>query len=588
MADYDESHDSGGDGRWDGGDGRRHRRGHREERRRVSMHRFMQVSPKPLAGDETPEDAEDWLERMEHCFREFRFTYEEKMETLGFLLKGRARKWWRSTFAPFIAARGAATWDEFCTDFQRLYFPPALRQAKASELLGMRQGTIFIEEYQQKFFVLLPYFPHIAERDEPVLSVQAQASTKPVTSIDWRVCSVCTGGSHEEGFSYTDGSSELIHRHSGVYAAAAALSTAALAVTAVTATDFFSRSFFLTTTCSGAGLCTEPGAVFMDLINKVFCDFLDKFVVVFIDDILLTRKDLPFVWTSECEESFHEFRRHLTIAPVLALPSGSEGFVVHTDASLQGLGCMLSQRGHVIYFASRQLKTHEENYLVHDLELAAIVFALKIWRHYLYCERFVIFTDHKSTSNPVEDALSHKVYVSSLRTSSIARVVEECCSLGFTFRHKKEQQEIRVLSVLAEPALYTCIRESQAVDLKTQKLARLAQDGNTSGFHLQNDGLLCLSGRVVVPDDSTLREEILSQAHRSRFSVHPGRIVMLSKSTHFLPYNRDFTLDRMTRLYVQKVVRLHGFSLSIVSDRDPRFTSRFWGSFQGALGTTLS
>ncbi|XP_073159247.1 uncharacterized protein [Henckelia pumila] len=90
----------------------------------------MQVSPKPLAGGETP---------------------------------GVAGKWWRYTSAPFIAARGAATWAEFHTAFQRLYFPPALRQAKASELLGLRQGTINIEEYEHKFFDLLPYCPHIAE-----------------------------------------------------------------------------------------------------------------------------------------------------------------------------------------------------------------------------------------------------------------------------------------------------------------------------------------------------------------------------------------------------------------------------------------
>ncbi|XP_073121072.1 uncharacterized protein [Henckelia pumila] len=126
---------------------------------------------------------------------------------------------------------------------------------------------------------------------------------------------------------------------------------------------------------------------------------------------------------------------------------------------------------------------------------------------------------HPGYSNPVADALSRKVYVSSLRTNSVARVVEEYYSLGFTFRHKKEQQGIRVSSILAEPALYTRIHESQTIDTKTQKLARLAQDENTSGFHLQNNGVLCLSECVVVPDDSTLREKILSQAHCSRFFV---------------------------------------------------------------------
>ncbi|XP_073138496.1 uncharacterized protein [Henckelia pumila] len=93
----------------------------------------------------------------------------------------------------------------------------------------------------------------------------------------------------------------------------------------------------------------------------------------------LTRKGVNFEWSSECEENFCELRRRLTFAPMLALLSGSGGYVLYTDAYLQGLGCVLTQNGNVIAYASRQLKVHENNYPVHDLELAAIVFALKIW-----------------------------------------------------------------------------------------------------------------------------------------------------------------------------------------------------------------
>jgi hypothetical protein len=81
---------------------------------------------------------------------------------------------------------------------------------------------------------------------------------------------------------------------------------------------------------------------------------------------------------------------------VLTLPSGTGGFVVYSDASGKGLGCVLMQHGKVIAYASRQLKTHEINYPVHDLELAAVVFALRVWRHFLYGSRVQIFTDHKS------------------------------------------------------------------------------------------------------------------------------------------------------------------------------------------------
>ena len=83
-------------------------------------------------------------------------------------------------------------------------------------------------------------------------------------------------------------------------------------------------------------------------------------------------------------------------APVLTIPSGSGGFVVYSDASKSGLGCVLMQHGKVVAYASRQLKEYEKNYPTHDLELAAVVFALKIWRHYLYGETCEIFTDHKS------------------------------------------------------------------------------------------------------------------------------------------------------------------------------------------------
>jgi hypothetical protein len=98
----------------------------------------------------------------------------------------------------------------------------------------------------------------------------------------------------------------------------------------------------------------------------------------------LTHKKVRFNWLKECNESFQELKRRLTSAPVLALPSGIEGFMVYSDASRRGLGCVLMQHWKVIAYASRQLKPHEVNYPVHDLELAAVVFALRVWRHYLY------------------------------------------------------------------------------------------------------------------------------------------------------------------------------------------------------------
>ena len=124
--------------------------------------------------------------------------------------------------------------------------------------------------------------------------------------------------------------------------------------------------------------------------------FVERFLKIANPLTNLLKKDQKFEWSDTCQHSFEELRQRLTTAPVLALPSGKDGYVVYSDASRQGLGCVLMQNGRVIAYASRQLKKHEQNYPTHDLELAAVVFALKIWRHYLYGVPCQIFTDHKS------------------------------------------------------------------------------------------------------------------------------------------------------------------------------------------------
>ena len=110
----------------------------------------------------------------------------------------------------------------------------------------------------------------------------------------------------------------------------------------------------------------------------------------------LTQKMVKFQWLYDYEKSFAELKTRLTTAPVLTLQEDLDGYVVYCDASRVGLGCVLMQRDMVISYASRMLKVHEKNYPTHDLELAAVVFALKIWRHCLYVVHVDVFTDHKS------------------------------------------------------------------------------------------------------------------------------------------------------------------------------------------------
>ncbi|GJS64499.1 putative reverse transcriptase domain-containing protein [Tanacetum coccineum] len=118
----------------------------------------------------------------------------------------------------------------------------------------------------------------------------------------------------------------------------------------------------------------------------------------------LTQKSVKYEWGEKEEAAFQMLKQKLCSAPILSLPEGSENFMVYCDASHKGLGVVLMQKEKVIAYASRQLKIHEKNYTTHDLELGAVVLALKNWRHYLYGTKCVAFTDHKS----LQHILDHK------------------------------------------------------------------------------------------------------------------------------------------------------------------------------------
>ena len=124
--------------------------------------------------------------------------------------------------------------------------------------------------------------------------------------------------------------------------------------------------------------------------------FIEGFSKLALPLTQLTWKGQTYVWDAMCEKSFQELKKMLTSAPVLILPNPKKSFVVYCDASKMGLGGVLMQNHQVVAYASRQLKMHEKNYPTHDLELAAVWYVLKIWRHYLYGSKFDVFSDHKS------------------------------------------------------------------------------------------------------------------------------------------------------------------------------------------------
>ena len=110
----------------------------------------------------------------------------------------------------------------------------------------------------------------------------------------------------------------------------------------------------------------------------------------------MTQKEVKFEWNDLCEKAFQELKMRLTLAPILIVPERGLVYTVYCDASKNRLGCVLRKSNRVVAYGSWQLKNHEQSYSTHDMELAAIVFALKIWRHYLYGEQFKVFWDHKS------------------------------------------------------------------------------------------------------------------------------------------------------------------------------------------------
>nr|GFB06953.1 putative reverse transcriptase domain-containing protein [Tanacetum cinerariifolium] len=327
---------------------------------------------------------------------------------------------------------------------------------------------------------------------------------------------------------------------------------------------------------------TNAPTVFMDLMNRVCRPYLDKFVIVFIDDILIyskTKKEhdahlrliLELIKKEELYAKFSKCDFWLSKVQFLRHVIDSEGIYIDpakiesikdweslkTPTKIrQFLGVVLMQKEKVIAYASCQLKIHEKNYTTHDLELGAVVFALKMWRHYLY---------------------------GTMKGKCGGR-----CILNAQVEERKEE------------------------NYETEDLC-----GMIKNLEPRADKTLCLKNRSWIPCFGNLRALIMYESHKSKYSIHPGSEKMYQdlKKLYWWPdmkveittyvgkcmtcakvkaeYQKpsglleNDSMGKLTRLYLKEVVSRHRVPISIISDRDGKFTSQFWQSFQKALGTKL-
>nr|GEZ59930.1 hypothetical protein [Tanacetum cinerariifolium] len=254
---------------------------------------------------------------------------------------------------------------------------------------------------------------------------------------------------------------------------------------------------------------------------------------IHVDPSKIEAKCKTFYWGEEHELAFQTLKGKLCNAPVLALLDGPKDFIVYCDASGIGLGCALMKRGKVIAYVSRKLKIHEQNYTTHDLELGAVVFAIKIWRHYLYGTKSVIHTDHKS----LQHIFSQKELNMRQR-----RWIELFSDYDYEIRYHRGKANV-VADALSR-------KEIEAVD----ESVRLQKEAGKMYYDLR-DRYWWPGMKKDIAEYVRIAMDFVTQLPRTSSGHDTIWVIVdrLTKSAHFLPMREDYKRDRLARFYLNEI-----------------------------------
>ncbi|GJP34010.1 hypothetical protein CLOM_g18492, partial [Closterium sp. NIES-68] len=357
---------------------------------------------------------------------------------------------------------------------------------------------------------------------------------------------------------------------------------------------------------------------FLGLANY-FRRFLENYSTIVAPLTALTRKGWAWEWTSECQQAFEEVKRRLTSAPVLVLPDPGKPYEVVTDASTVGIGAVLLQEGRPVAFESRKLSPAEQRYTTTEQELLAVVHALRTWRCYLEGVDFVVTTDHcPNTYFSTQTTLTRRQ----------ARWAELLSGFTFEIRYRAGATN------LADPLSRQPIGEATGLKIVVPHVGGLRNDILTEVHTTRYNGHLGINktrwilrevywwpgvGKDVqqfvarcdacarnkpdtqkpggllqpleIPDEpwESVSLDFITDLPKTR-EGHTAILVFvdrLTKMVHFVPTTTDVSAEDTARLFVSHIFRLHGLPRVLVSDRDPRFTSRFWQEVTRKLGTKL-